>query len=72
MDGIMVTRQFVGICHMQLCGPADATDEQLLAVANRDNPSGTSLGWASVVRDGPSAPVLCSDDPTRRHYLAVC
>lgn len=72
MAGIIVTRPYVGICHMQLCGPADASDAELLAVANAENPSGTQHGWASIVREGEGAPVPCKDEPGRRHYLAEC
>lgn len=65
----------VGICHMQVCAEEAATDEEILAVCNRENPSGTSMGWSSVVRvkdamaDGPTP---CADDPTRIHLLVRC
>lgn len=72
-DEIIVSRPFVGLCHAQLCAPADATDAALLEVANRDNPSGTKAGWTRVIRDGEGDPVPCADDPlTRRHFLVRC
>jgi hypothetical protein len=69
---IVVSRAFVGICHMQLCAPPNATDSRLLEVANRENPSGTTWGWTRVVRDGGGAPVPCATDPARVHFLVSC
>jgi hypothetical protein len=70
----MVTREFVGICHMQVCADSEATDEAILEVCNRENPSGTTNGWSRVVRDaeGPQAPVQCHDDAKRTHFLVAC
>lgn len=69
---VIVTKPMVGVCHMQVCAVADATDEEILDVCNRENPSGTTHGWSEVVREGDGAPVPCADDPGRRHFLAVC
>lgn len=72
---VMVTRPVVGIWHMQVCAVADATDEEILTVCNRENPSGTSLGWTTVERSPegePTAPVACANDPTRHHLLVSC
>lgn len=69
---IVVTNPFVGICGMQVCAPKDATDAEILAVCNHENPSGTSNGWSSVIREGQGAPVPCSDDPEKMHFLAEC
>lgn len=71
---VIVTRPIYGICHMQVCAVNDARDEELLEIANRENPSGTSLGWAAVVREPENcAPKPCADQPTERtHYLLVC
>lgn len=70
MERVIVTRGMVGICHMQVCTVVNATDEEILAVANRENPSGTSLGWCKVLRD--DAPVACDAYPRRRHFLVEC
>jgi hypothetical protein len=77
MPRIVVTRSIVGIAHMQVCAEADVTDEEILAVCNRENPSGTEYGWSRVCRAddefwGKTAPTPCADDPTRTHFLVAC
>jgi len=81
VDRVVVTKSFVGICHMQVCAVKDATDEEILEVCNRVNPSGTSAGWGVVVRDLSQAwddsradmlPVECSDYKGRLHFLVGC
>lgn len=72
MARVAVSRPFVGIFYMQVCAVADATDAEILAVCNRDNPSGTFRGWCGVVRDGDHAPVPCADDSARVHLLVEC
>ena len=74
---IVVTREFVGICHMQVCAIKDATDEEILKVCNEENPSGTTGGWGIVCRaentEIPNQfPVQCSKYPERQHLLIVC
>ncbi len=72
-ERVIVTRTFVGVCHMQVCAVRDATDEEILEVANRDNPSGTQRGWTSVVRrEGDGAPVSCGGVAGRVHFLLEC
>jgi hypothetical protein len=72
MDPIIVTKPVVGIAHMQLCAKKEVPDEELLAYANRVNPSGTELGWCTVLHSNDGKPITCSDDPERTHYLLVC
>lgn len=82
MPRVKITAPIVGICHMQVCAVADATDEEILAECNRGNPSGTSNGWSNVIRENnPSSeqrdgaklnPVLCSGHPGRLHFLVRC
>lgn len=76
MDRVVITRPILGICHMAVCAAKDATDEEILDVCNRENPSGTSAGWASVVRDDPeypqANPVQCADDSERLHIMVSC
>jgi hypothetical protein len=72
MHRVMILKGIVGICHMQVCAAADATDEEILTVCNRENPSGTTNGWLSVIREGDGAPVTCADDAGRTHFLASC
>ena len=77
---VVITRAFVGICHMQVCVQADATDEEILAVCNRKNPSGTRNGWTEVIRKNGErgslnekmAPVKCGDYPSRLHIMVSC
>ena len=81
MERVMVTRAMMGIAGMQCCAVADATDTEILAVCNRENPSGTRNGWSSVVRSvivdnmfrGEQAqPVTCGDYPDRQHLIVLC
>ena len=75
MDRVVITKPIQGICHMQVCAVADATDDEILAACNRDNPSGTSNGWGCVHRhdsDQGQGPVTCADDATRLHILVSC
>jgi hypothetical protein len=69
---VIVTRPMIGICHMQACAVSDASDAEILAACNRDNPAGTTNGWSEVVREGEGAPVQCESDPARTHFLVVC
>jgi hypothetical protein len=72
---VIVSRPIVGIAHMQVCAVTDVTDEEILAVCNRENPSGTELGWVHVCRereDERNRPVQCESDKTRTHFLVNC
>lgn len=71
-ERVVITKSILGICHMQVCAERDATDVEILDVCNRDNPSGTSLGWCEVIREGKGRPIACADDATRTHFLVVC
>lgn len=71
-ERVIVTQMMVGICHMQVCCMRDATDDEILDVCNAQNPSGTSCGWASVVREGEDKPVVCQQDEGRLHVLVAC
>lgn len=77
MERVVLTRAMVGFAHMQVCAASDATDEEILAVCNARNQSGTDRGWTTVCRGddefwGPTRPVQCSDDPARTHFLVSC
>ena len=76
---IQVTRAIVGICHMQVCADKEATDEEILAVCNQENPAGTTFGWTTVCREIPEdnfwkiiGPVVCQEDSNRLHILVSC
>lgn len=81
MDRVVVTNPFCGLVAMQVCAVSDATDEEILEVCNRENPSGTHNGWASVIREAveddmfrkkENMPVKCKDNPDRLHFLVLC
>ena len=75
MERVIVMRGMVGICHMLVCVERDATDDEILSVCNRENPSGTTCGWTNVVREGDEmapGPVECSEHPNRLHMLVSC
>ena len=75
---VVITQPVVGICYMQVCAAADATDEEILGLCNGENPSGTTNGWTRVIREGTHGngdgdrPRTCADDPGRTHFLVVC
>ena len=77
---VIITRQMIGICHMSVCAEKDVTDEEILAVCNSENPSGTTNGWGKVIRnpDGSwaqsknTAPVQCADHKNRMHFIVYC
>lgn len=73
---VHITRCMVGICFMQVCAVADATDEEILRACNEGNPAGTQAGWTSVIResgeDSAPGPVPCELIPERRHFLVAC
>lgn len=73
---VIVSRPVVGITAMQVCADAEATDEEILAVCNAENPSGTAGGWLEVAREDykheNARPSVCDDDPNRRHFLVIC
>jgi hypothetical protein len=73
-DRVIISRSVVGIFYMQVCVVSDATDEEILRVCNRDNPSGTTHGWTTVIRstDGNQAPVVCNQNSERIHFLVSC
>lgn len=75
MSRVIVTKPFCGLLYMQVCACKDATDEEILVVCNRENPAGTSLGWANVIRSAEEKeklPVQCADDSERMHFLVNC
>ena len=72
MERMIVTNPFVGICRMQACVEKECSDEEILSFCNLDNPSGTQNGWSEIAKDEPWAPVGCSDDPNRKHVIAIC
>lgn len=80
MPRVQVTRAMIGLFQMQVCAIDDATDEEILAVCNAENPAGTTNGWCeverttddSLERENNPAPVPCEDHPGRTHFLVSC
>jgi len=84
MEKVVVNRGIIGIYTMQVCAHKEATDEEIISVANKKNPAGTEGGWRRVCRkseehpDHPAhegktlGPVQCADDQNREHILLVC
>ena len=74
---VVVSRPMVGLLAMQVCAVDDATDEEILEVANRDNVCGTTNGWVTVIRNQDDYPKEshmgpCDDHPGRTHFLVLC
>lgn len=76
MERVVVSNPFIGFTYMQVCAVADASDEEMLEVANTENPSGTTGGWSQVARENYKEenmrPVTCEDNPTRKHFILIC
>ena len=87
MERVVITRKMAleagafGLAMMQVCAEKDATDEEILEVCNRENPSGTTNGWSDVVRTVDESnpfrtankmPIVCDDDPERLHFVVLC
>jgi hypothetical protein len=81
MERVIVTRPIMGICWMSVCAVDDATDEEILEICNKENPSGTTAGWARVIRKETELtslenenirPILCSQEQGRIHFIISC
>lgn len=85
MNRVIVTQSMLhpskaglyALAFMQVCAAKDATDEEILAVCNSENPAGTSAGWTTVLRTPEGnfvglAPVTCEDNPDRLHFIVGC
>ncbi len=65
---------------MGVCAESDVTDDEIIEVCNRENISGTTGGWQTVIRkhnpdgwlQGNTEPITCADDPKRTHFLIEC
>jgi hypothetical protein len=78
---VIITKPIMGICGMQVCAIATVKDKEILEICNRENPSGTTNGWGTVIRRvkkdelfhiKENLPVTCLDDPTRKHFIVLC
>lgn len=76
MEKIVILRAMNGFFYMNVCADKSATDDEIVAFCNRDNPSGTTNGW-SVIRNPDKeysnrAPVECANDSSRIHLMLSC
>jgi len=76
MNKIETVKPVHGICHMIVCSTKEATDKEILDFCNKDNPSGTTLGWATVIRNDKKHPqcnpLVCNDNKDRLHFMVGC
>lgn len=76
MAKVVVASPMVGICHMVVCCEVGSKSDEILAVCNSQNPSGTSMGWCTVykknAKDKSKRPVKCNDYENRLHVLVSC
>ena len=76
MERVEITLPYAGLTAMQVCAVEDATDEEILEVVNRENPSGTEAGWSFVARDDyenvEARPKPCADNSGRKHFIIIC
>lgn len=67
-----VTR--AGLLDMQVCVPAEFTDDQVLEFAERENPCGTTAGWqirraGDPHLSGCDERVQCQERPDHVHIM---
>ncbi|MBK6616339.1 hypothetical protein [Ottowia sp.] len=80
MDKVVITKRWLGLGGMQVCASRDATDKEILAVCNADNPAAIEAGWSTVVRSvdepggaaGRHIPVACEANPGRVLLVVLC
>jgi hypothetical protein len=76
MNRIEIVKSFHGICHMIVCCEKNVTDDEILNFCNEVNPSGTTGGWQTVIREdyenGKMRPVICEEYPNRLHIMVGC
>lgn len=63
-----------GALDMQVCVPKEWTDEQVIDLANSDNPCGTTNGWfirrqGDKALSGSDERVQCSNNPAFVHIM---
>ena len=75
MDKVIITQPMMGLTGMQVCAHKSATDKEILAVCNAENPSGTTNGWSKVIRKETktiAGPVQCEEHSNRTHLIVIC
>lgn len=77
MNRVEIARHTRGAIGMIVCCEAYVTDAAILAHCNQFNPSGTKLGWTTVVRNQPDLdrvmrPLPCADHSGRIHLMVLC
>lgn len=69
---IEIGRPMVGLVGMQICCVKDASDEDILTFANKEN--AIAGGWRVVARNGEHGtpkPIQCKAHPDRVHILLL-
>jgi hypothetical protein len=77
---VLVTLPYAGLRAMQVCVVKDVTDDEILAVCNKENPQLVTGGWHTVVRteadldgvDNAALPGQCVEYPDRQHMIVLC
>lgn len=76
---VLVLLPYLGIASMAVCAVKDATDQEILEVANKENPlpptALAAIEWSKVRRDlGKSAfwPHSCMVCAGRKHFQLEC
>ena len=65
MDKLVIVREkLLGI---QVCVPGDWNEDRVTLETNKERLCGTTAGW--VISDRVENPVVCGDDPNKRHWL---
>lgn len=79
MKRVEITKEYLGLAGMQVCAEKDVSDQEILNICNRLNPSGTSGGWQEVVRSVDKEyikesmlPVNCEKHNNRIHFIVIC
>ena len=72
MNRVVVTKPMMGGYAMQVCAKSEVTDEEILLVCNKDNPSGSTNGWGIVCRkEAETGPIQCKDYSDRTHFIVM-
>ena len=65
-----------GLCFCSVCAPSGMPLDDVLQVANIQNPTGLAHGWsldaAPTFKGGEPNPCTCNRDASRKHYLLSC
>lgn len=73
MTGLVPEVTKWSLLNMQVCVPADYTDEQVEEFADKNQPTGLTHGWKiTQAANGDPVRVPCKERPGCVHVLLVC